>query len=88
MLNTGKQVNRFFDLYEVWNPHSNEFEKKYKLKSVEAYSREHGETEQPGSQYFAATTLPELINMAPLQSSGSLGNEIEIGKLVNKCLSN
>ncbi|KAJ3567577.1 hypothetical protein NP233_g6268 [Leucocoprinus birnbaumii] len=42
MLNTGKQVSQFFDSFEVWNSHANQNERKYKLKSMEQYSREHG----------------------------------------------
>jgi dual specificity protein kinase YAK1 len=35
MLNTGKQTAQFFDSYEVYNPHTNTNEKKYRLKSIE-----------------------------------------------------
>lgn len=82
MLNTGKQVSQFFDSYEVWNSHTNQNERKYKLKSMEQYSREHGTNEQPGKQYFKATSLPEIINTAPIppvKSSRGGGNEVEKG---------
>lgn len=81
MLNTGKQSGQFFDSYEVWNPHLNMNEKKYRLKSIEQYSREHNTNEQPGKQYFKATSLPEIINTAPMpQSKGSRsGHELEKG---------
>ncbi|KAM6502043.1 Protein kinase-like domain containing protein [Amanita muscaria] len=69
MLNTGKQVHQFFDTHEVWNPQSNQNEKRYRLKSIEQYSREHNTNEQPGKQYFKANSLPELINSAPLPPS-------------------
>lgn len=82
MLNAGKQVDQFFDSYEVWNGH----EKQYRLKNVEEYSRERGETEQAGSQYFEATTLAEIINTAPVRSSGTSGNEIGRGILASECL--
>jgi dual specificity protein kinase YAK1 len=39
MLNTGKQAAQFFDTYEVYNPHTNQNEKKYRLKSIEQVSR-------------------------------------------------
>lgn len=71
MLNTGKQSAQFFDSYEVYNPHLNQNEKKYRLKSIEQYSREHNTNEQPGKQYFKATSLPEIINTAPMPTSKS-----------------
>jgi dual specificity protein kinase YAK1 len=82
MLNTGKQSNQFFDSYEVWNPHLNQNEKKYRLKSLEQYSREHNTNEQPGKQYFKANSLPEIINAAPMptfKSSTRQGHEVEKG---------
>lgn len=85
MLNTGKQVNQFFDTYEVWNSHTNQNERKYKMKTMEQYSREHGTNEQPGKQYFKATTLQDIINTAPIpqvKSSRSSGNEVEKGKVL------
>ncbi|KAF9440017.1 kinase-like protein, partial [Macrolepiota fuliginosa MF-IS2] len=80
MLNTGKQVSQFFDSFEVWNSHANQNERKYKLKSMEQYSREHGTNEQPGKQYFKATSLPEIINTAPIpqvKSTRGGGNEVD-----------
>lgn len=84
MLNTGKQVHQFFDTYEVWNPQTNQHEKRYRLKSIEQYSREHNTNEQPGKQYFKATSLPELINTAPLpqSKSGRSTHELEKGELL------
>lgn len=82
MLNTGKQTNQFFDSYEVWNPHQNQNEKKYRLKSIEQYSREHNTNEQPGKQYFKATSLPDIINTAPMptfKSSSRQGHEMDKG---------
>lgn len=82
MLNTGKQSHQFFDTYEAWNPHLNQNEKKYRLKNIEQYSREHGTNEQPGKQYFKATTLPDIINTAPMPSSKSRsGHEVDKGVL-------
>ena len=82
MLNTGKQSSQFFEVQEVYNPRTNQPEKKYRLKSLEQYSREHGTNEQPGKQYFKATSLPEIINTAPMPTSKSSrqGHEIEKGK--------
>lgn len=83
MLNTGKQVHQFFDTYEVWNPQANQHEKRHRLKSIEQYSREHNTNEQPGKQYFKATSLPELINTAPLPQSKSArsAHELEKGRV-------
>ncbi|KAK0461257.1 kinase-like domain-containing protein [Desarmillaria tabescens] len=83
MLNTGKQTQQFFDVYEVWNPHLNANEKKYRLKTIEQYSREHNTNEQPGKQYFKATTLPDIINTAPMPSSKSGGRGQEVEKELN-----
>ncbi|KAF8637949.1 hypothetical protein AX16_010582 [Volvariella volvacea WC 439] len=83
MLNTGKQVSQFFDTYEVWNAVSNQNEKRYKLKSLEQYSREHNTNEQPGKQYFKATTLPEIINTAPMPNSKTARSPAELEKELN-----
>ena len=82
MLNTGKQTSQFFESMEVWNHQTNQNEKRWRLKSLEQYSREHNTNEQPGKQYFKATTLPEIINMAPMptfKSSSRQGHEMEKG---------
>jgi len=86
MLNTGKQVHQFFDTYEVWNPQANQHEKRYRLKSIEQYSRDHNTNEQPGKQYFKATSLPELINTAPLpqSKSGRSTHELEKGEFLSR----
>jgi dual specificity protein kinase YAK1 len=80
MLNTGKQTSQFFDSYEVWNPRLNQNEKKYRLKSLEQYSREHNTNEQPGKQYFKATTLPDIVNTAPMPTTKSSRSNHEIEK--------
>ncbi|KAF9233322.1 kinase-like domain-containing protein [Melanogaster broomeanus] len=75
MLDMGKQTKQFFDSHvDVYG------QKKYRLKSLEQYSREHNTNEQPGKQYFKATTLPEIINTAPMptfKSSSRQGHEME-----------
>lgn len=83
MLDMGKQTNQFFDSYpDVYG------QKKYKLKSLEQYSREHNTQEQPGKQYFKATTLPEIINQAPMPSvksnSSRSTQEHEKGEIITK----
>ena len=77
MLDMGKQTGQFFDTYT-----DHYGQKKYKLKSLEQYSREHITQEQPGKQYFKATTLPEIIQQAPMpnfKSSSRQSHEVEKG---------
>lgn len=75
MLDIGKQSGHFFDQY------IDHFgQKKYKLKTIEQYSYERNTQEQPGKQYFKATTLPDIINSAPMpsfKSSSKSGHEME-----------
>ncbi|KAG6837514.1 hypothetical protein H0H93_008439 [Arthromyces matolae] len=71
MLNTGKQTSQFFETVDSWNHATNHNEKRYRLKTLEQYSREHNTNEQPGKQYFKATTLPDIINTAPMPTSKS-----------------
>ena len=77
MLDMGKQTGQFFDSYV-----DHYGQKKYRLKSIEQYSREHSTNEQPGKQYFKATSLPEIVNTAPMptfKSSSRQGHEVEKG---------
>ncbi|KAG0701334.1 kinase-like domain-containing protein [Suillus ampliporus] len=75
MLDMGKQTKQFFDSYvDVYG------QKKYRLKTLEQYSREHNTKEQPGKHYFKANTLPEIVNTAPMptfKSSSRQGHEVE-----------
>jgi dual specificity protein kinase YAK1 len=76
MMEMGKQTNQFFDSFmDVYG------RKKWRLKSLEQYSREHNTNEQPGKQYFKATTLPEIVNTAPMPQfkSGRHSTEMEKG---------
>jgi dual specificity protein kinase YAK1 len=84
MLEHGKQTNQFFDPFQDgYN------QKQYKLKSIEQYSREHNTNEQPGKQYFKATTLPEIVETAPMppsrhSASGKL-NKAEVERGMPSC---
>ncbi|KAI0744060.1 kinase-like protein [Daedaleopsis nitida] len=79
MLDMGKQTGQFFDSYVDHYGH-----KKYRLKSLEQYSREHNTNEQPGKQYFKATSLPEIIKQAPMPSSkSSAKHAAEVEKEMN-----
>ncbi|KAI0775661.1 kinase-like protein [Trametes elegans] len=70
MLDIGKQTNQFFDSYVDQYGH-----KKYRLKSLEQYSREHNTNEQPGKQYFKANSLPDIIRQAPMPSFKSTSRQ-------------
>lgn len=77
MLEIGKQSSHFFDSYI-----DHYGQKKWRLKSIDQYSRERNTQEQPGKQYFKATTLPDIINGAPMpnfKSSTKSGHEMEKG---------
>ncbi|CAE6403312.1 unnamed protein product [Rhizoctonia solani] len=67
MLEMGKQTNNFFASY------TDEYgRKRYRLKSIEQYSRENNTNEQPGKKYFAATMLPDIIRSAAGSGKGKL----------------
>jgi dual specificity protein kinase YAK1 len=75
MLDIGKQTNQFFDSYV-----DHYGQKKYRLKTLEQYSREHNTNEQPGKQYFKANSLPEIIDTAPMptfKSSARQSHEMD-----------
>jgi dual specificity protein kinase YAK1 len=76
MMERGKQTSQFFDaLADGYG------QKKYRLKSLEQYSREHNTNEQPGKQYFNGKLLPEIINNTPMPpfKSSRTGQETEKG---------
>jgi len=74
MLDMGKQTGNFFTSY------TDEYgRKRYRLKSLEQYSREHGTNEQPGKKYFTANTLPEIIRTAPQPKSATKPADFEKG---------
>lgn len=75
MMDMGKQTNHFFDSYTDPFGH-----KKCRLKSLEQYSRERNANEQPGKQYFKATTLPDIINQAPMPNFKSSRHATEMEK--------
>lgn len=76
MLDMGKQTGNFFTSY------TDEYgRKRYRLKTLEQYSREHGTNEQPGKKYFSANTLPEIIKTAPQPKSSTKPADFEKGVL-------
>lgn len=87
MLENGKQTNQFFDRFtDAYG------QTRFRLKSIEQYSRERGTQEQVGKQYFTHKTLPDIIRHAPLASSkhGSSAKqqELERGKYIYATLYN
>ena len=85
MMDMGKQTTQFFDSYLDGYGH-----KKYRLKTIEQFSREHNTNEQPGKQYFKATSLPDIINTAPMPNfkpSSRHGHELEKGAPGCRCVS-
>jgi len=80
MLERGKQAANFFDPVGVDEGGRSLF----RLKSIEQYSREHGQNEQPGKKYFQFTHLPDIIKNAPLPPSRTASRrqeEIDKGKI-------
>ncbi|PKS06794.1 hypothetical protein jhhlp_006869 [Lomentospora prolificans] len=72
MIEMGKQGSDFFEKRQ------DEFGRRtYHLKSMEQYSREHGNKEQPSKKYFQANTLPEIIKSYPLPRKNMKSSEIE-----------
>ncbi|OLL21638.1 Serine/threonine-protein kinase ppk15 [Neolecta irregularis DAH-3] len=80
MLEKGKQGAEYFDKTtdEFGGP-------RYRLKTMEQYSREHNTSEQPSKKYFSATTLPEIIKTYPLQRKGLSQAEIDKEKANRLC---
>jgi dual specificity protein kinase YAK1 len=80
MLATGKQTNQFFDSYA-----DHYGQKKWKLKSLEQYSREHNTNEQPAKKYFKHTKFTDIINSAPMPAfkSSRADHETEKGACVS-----
>lgn len=83
MLEIGKTAHEFFE--QVRPEHlSHNYNvpalKRYRLKSMETYSREHNVVEQPSKRYFQATSLPDIINSYPMMKKGMTQVEVEKGK--------
>ncbi|KAG0302110.1 Homeodomain-interacting protein kinase 3 [Linnemannia gamsii] len=80
MLEIGKTAHEFFE--QVRPEHlSHNYNvpalKRYRLKSMETYSREHNVVEQPSKRYFQATSLPDIINSYPMMKKGMTQVEVE-----------
>lgn len=89
MLDHGKQVNQFFDRHiDAYG------QVKYRVKSIEQYSRERNVQEQPGKQYFSHKTLPDIVRNAPMapsrhaSSAQRQAQEIERGDVLGSDLQN
>ena len=76
MLESGKQVSHFFNVY---SDHSGR--KSWRLKDINEYEREHPNAkEQPSKKFFAASTLPEIIKTYPNQRKGLKQSDIDRGR--------
>ncbi|KAG0268465.1 dual specificity protein kinase yak1 [Actinomortierella ambigua] len=52
-------------------------QRKYRLKSMEQYSREHRVVEQPSKRYFQTTALPDIIMSYPMMKKNMSQREID-----------
>ncbi|KAG0196497.1 Homeodomain-interacting protein kinase 3 [Mortierella sp. GBA30] len=80
MLEIGKTAHEFFEVVRpehVGHSYGTSAPKKYRLKSMERYSREHRVVEQPSKRYFQATSLPDIINSYPMMKKGMTQKELE-----------
>jgi serine/threonine protein kinase len=77
MIEVGKSAHHYFERYLSENG-----QKKYRLKSMEQYMREHSCREQPSKRYFQASTLPEIIKSYPITRKGLSQKETDKGKIV------
>lgn len=73
MLEMGKQSGDFF---EKSMEADSSGRKRYRLKSLEQYSREHQTTEQPSKRYFQETTLNDIIMKYPLPRKNMTEKEV------------
>lgn len=86
MLEIGKTAHEFFEQVRQ-EPIGHSYSattagpKKYRLKSMETYSRQHNVIEQPSKRYFQATTLPDIINSYPMIKKGMSQKEVDKGKV-------
>ncbi|KAF9210376.1 dual specificity protein kinase yak1 [Podila verticillata] len=82
MLEIGKTAHEFFEQVRQ-EPIGHSFStttagpKKYRLKSMETYSRQHNVVEQPSKRYFQATTLPDIVNSYPMIKKGMTQKEVD-----------
>lgn len=75
MLESGKQVHNFFNFY-----YDNYGQKRWQLKTMEEYCREHPNAkEQPSKKFFNATTLPEIVKQYPNQRKNLTPTDLERG---------
>ncbi|KAG0064312.1 dual specificity protein kinase yak1 [Linnemannia elongata] len=80
MLEIGKTAHEFFEQVRpehLSHNYNAPTPKRYRLKSMETYSREHNVVEQPSKRYFQATTLPDIINSYPMMKKGMTQAEVE-----------
>lgn len=83
MYEKGKQSKHFFDCHQDQYGRTS-----WRIKTIEAYSKEHNLQEQPSKKYFAADTLPEIIKQYPIIRKGLKEAEVEKGKFDPLCMLN
>ena len=76
LLEVGKQVNEFFNVVGS----DDMGRKKYALKPMEQYAREHQTDEQTSKQYFKATKLPDIIKTYTLPKKITTQSEVDKGE--------
>ncbi|KAG0264500.1 dual specificity protein kinase yak1 [Mortierella polycephala] len=80
MLEIGKTAHEFFEMVRpdhAGHTYNASAPKKYRLKSMDTYSREHRVIEQPSKRYFQATSLPDIINTYPMMKKGMTPKEVD-----------
>jgi dual specificity protein kinase YAK1 len=78
LLEVGKQVNEFFNVVGS----DDMGRKKYALKPMEQYAREHQTDEQHRKQYFKATKLPDIIKTYTLPKKITTQSEVDKGESI------
>ena len=76
MIEVGKSAHQYFERYLTENG-----QKKYRLKSMSQYQREHNCVEQISKRYFQASTLPDIIKSYPITRKGLSQKDIDKGKI-------
>ena len=75
MLEVGKQAGEFYE-----KSHDEFGRRKFRLKNLETYSREHGSKEQPSKKYFTASRLPEIIRTYNMPRKNMKPSEVDRGE--------
>ncbi|KAF9971404.1 dual specificity protein kinase yak1 [Actinomortierella ambigua] len=83
MLEIGKTAREYFEVVRpsgssgIHGSGPGGTQRKYRLKSMEQYSREHRVVEQPSKRYFQVTSLPDIIMTYPMMKKNMSQREID-----------